>query len=85
MYNTLNDNHATLLMLSFKDYRGVPIQGTHCIVAYRYENNIYFFDPQRKGFYEKLGQTEPLDGEPNSVLSMNLSDLVSDSNLQGAS
>ena len=42
LYNTLNDNHATLLMLSFKDYRGVPIQGTHCIVAYRYKNNIFF-------------------------------------------
>jgi len=66
LYNTLNDNHATMLFLIFEDYRGI-YQYTHCVVAYRYKHDIFYFDPQGRG----------IKGE-HKVLSMNLLHLVPD-------
>jgi hypothetical protein len=66
LYETLNDNHATILFLNFEDYTGVT-QYVHCIIAYRYNYDIIYFNPQGRG----------LDRE-HKVQSMNLLHLVPD-------
>lgn len=59
----LNDNCATLLFLQLND-------GGHFIIAYKYKNIIYYFDPQNAG---RQGRS----------ISTNIKDILFDDELEG--
>jgi len=59
----LNDNCATLLFLHFNE-------GGHFIIAYKYKNNIYYFDPQSVGLQD-------------TSISTNIKDILFDDELEG--
>jgi len=47
----LKDNHATIFTISFEKY-GKELYG-HAMVAYKYKNKVYYFDPQKKGIEDE--------------------------------
>lgn len=46
----LKDNHTTLINVFF--YKGEKATHGHAIIAYKYKDTVYFFDPQMKGLID---------------------------------
>lgn len=43
----LKENHATIIGLTF--YNGTKLSHGHALIAYKYNKQLFFFNPQRKG------------------------------------
>jgi hypothetical protein len=48
----LKNNHASIFVILFNKIKGVGGFG-HAIISYKYNNKVYFFDPQNKKSYDK--------------------------------